>query len=339
MKFGAHFLPTYVPELDGPLTEFYRRMFEQIEELERLGFDRAWVTEHHFGDYGGAIPHPPTFLSAVACRTSRIRLGVAIAVLPLNNPVYLAESYGMVDVVSNGRLDFGIGKGSEPIEYVRFGARREEATQRMTEGTEILRQAWSDEPVNFHGEFFDYDNVRVLPKPVQRPHPPIWVGATRTEETFRWAGENGFNLMTIPFVHPTIGALHGLVETYRAALGRAAHDSATRQVLAKFHIYVSDSLEQGIREASPYMKNYSAIHAAVDPNRKLTNRDIVLDMERGFIIVGDPQRCIDTIRRWHEEAGLTTFSFTFHFGGMPQEMALKNIRLFAERVMPALEGV
>ena len=94
-----------------------------------------------------------------------------------------------------------------------------------------------------------------------------------------------------------------------------------------------------MREASPYMKNYSAIHAAVDPNRKLTHRDIASDMERGFIIVGDPQRCIDTIRRWQEEAGLTTFSFTFHFGGMPQEMALKNIRLFAERVMPALDGV
>ena len=96
MKFGAHFLPTYVPELDGPVTEFYRRIFDQIEELERLGFDRVWVTEHHFGDYGGSIPHPPTFLSAVACRTSRIRLGVAVAVLPLNNPLCLAESYGMV---------------------------------------------------------------------------------------------------------------------------------------------------------------------------------------------------------------------------------------------------
>lgn len=337
MKFGAHYLPTYVPELDGPLPEFYRRMFEQVEELERLGFNRAWVTEHHFGDYGGSIPHPPTFLSAVACRTSRIRLGVAVAVLPLNNPVSLAESYGMVDVVSNGRLDFGIGKGSEPIEYLRLGARREESTQRMTEGAEVLRQAWSDEPVNFHGKFFDYDNVPVLPKPVQRPHPPIWVGATRTEETFRWAGEKGFHLMTIPFVHPTMQALRALVEIYRGALRGAGHDATSRQILAKFHIYVSDSLERAIREAAPYMKNYSAIHAAVDPNRKLTRRDIVSDMERGFIIVGDPQRCIDTIRRWQAEVGLTTFSFTFHFGGMPQEMALKNIRLFAERVMPTLE--
>jgi alkanesulfonate monooxygenase SsuD/methylene tetrahydromethanopterin reductase-like flavin-dependent oxidoreductase (luciferase family) len=79
MKFDAHYLPTYVPDLDGPMTEFYRRMFEQIEELERLGFDRVWVTEHHFSHYGGSIPHPPTFLSAVARTTRRIRLGVALA--------------------------------------------------------------------------------------------------------------------------------------------------------------------------------------------------------------------------------------------------------------------
>ena len=111
MKFGAHYLPTYVPDLDGPYPEFYRRMFEQAEELDKLGFDHIWVTEHHFGDYGGSIPHPPTFLSAVARGTRRIRLGVAISVLPLHNPVEVAESYAMVDVISNGRLDFGVGKG------------------------------------------------------------------------------------------------------------------------------------------------------------------------------------------------------------------------------------
>src|SRR5262245_63786904 len=107
MKFGAHFLPTHMPELDGPVSQFYQRIFEQIESLERLGFDRVWITEHHFGDYGGSIPHPPAFLAAIACKTSRIRLGVAVAVLPLNNPIHLAESYGMVDVLSNGRVDFG----------------------------------------------------------------------------------------------------------------------------------------------------------------------------------------------------------------------------------------
>jgi alkanesulfonate monooxygenase SsuD/methylene tetrahydromethanopterin reductase-like flavin-dependent oxidoreductase (luciferase family) len=339
MKFGTHILPTYMPELEGALPSFYRQMFDQIAEVEKLGFDHAWVTEHHFGGYGGTLPHPPTFLSAVACQTSRIRLGVAVAVLPLHNPVELAEHYAMADVISNGRLDFGIGKGSEPVEYRKFGASRDEATQRFRESAEIIRQAWSDAPVNFSGEFYNYENVNILPKPVQRPHPPIWVGATRSEETFRWAGVMGYDVMTLPFVHPSTEALRDLVKLYRDELAAAGHDFVGRQVLGKFHIYVSDSFERGMREAAPFMKNYSDLHAAADPARKLTNRDIGADMARGFIIVGDPQRCSDTIQRWHEEAGITNFSGTFHFGGMPQEMALKNIRLFAERVMPALEDL
>ena len=337
MKFATHILPTYMPELDGSLPHFYRCMYEQIIEVEKLGFDQAWVTEHHFSGYGGNLPHPPTFLAAVAQMTSRIRLGVAIAVLPLHNPLDLAESYAMVDVMSNGRLDFGVGKGSEPVEYRKFGASRDEATQRFTESANIIRQAWSDQPINFRGEFYNCENVNILPKPVQRPHPPIWVGATRTEETFRWAGKQGFDLMTVPFVHPTTAALLDLVKMYRDELACAGHDFVRREVLGKFHIYVSDSFERGMREAAPFMKNYSDLHAAADPNRKLTNRDIGSDMARGLIIVGDPERCSDTIQRWHEEGGITIFSGTFHFGGMPQEMALKSIRLFAERVMPALK--
>jgi alkanesulfonate monooxygenase SsuD/methylene tetrahydromethanopterin reductase-like flavin-dependent oxidoreductase (luciferase family) len=143
--------------------------------------------------------------------------------------------------------------------------------------------------------------------------------------------------MTIPFVHPAADRLYGLVRIYREELVQAGHETAAREVLGKFHIYVSDSFGQAVKEATPYMENYSAIHRAVDPERKLGNHDLASDMARGFIIVGDPQRCIDTIRRWQEEAGLTTFSGTFHFGGMPQELALRNIRLFAERIMPAFD--
>lgn len=340
MKFGAHYLPTYVPDLDGPAPEFYQRMFEQMEEMDRLGFDHIWVTEHHFGNYGGTIPHPPTFLSAIARTTKRIRLGVAISVLPLHNPLEVAESYAMVDVVSNGRLEFGLGKGSERIEYKRSGVSQEEATGRMKEGAEIIRQAWSDEPVNFRGEFFQYDNVRVLPKPVQRPHPPIWVGCARSKDSFRWAGEKGFNLMTLPYLYPKRGSLEGFTKVYREALAQAGHERAGREILGKFHIYVSNSLDQAVQEATPYLKNYGNVHAAADPERELENvfgRDVASQMAQGFIIAGDPQRCIDAIHHWREQVGLTTMSGTFYFGGMPQELALKNIRLFAERVMPAFQ--
>ena len=111
MQFGAHYLPTYIPALDGPEPEFYRRMFEQMALLDQMGFHQLWVTEHHFHEYGGTIPDPATFLSAVASRTTRIRLGVAIVVLPLHNPLEVAESYAMVDVISGGRLEFGVGRG------------------------------------------------------------------------------------------------------------------------------------------------------------------------------------------------------------------------------------
>jgi len=340
MKFGAHYLPTYVADLDGSVGEFYQRMFSQIEELERLGFDHAWITEHHFGEYGGTVSHPPTFIAAAARTTKRIRLGVAINVLPLHHPLDVAESYAMADVISNGRLEFGVGKGSEPMEYRRLGVAQEEATTRMKEGVEILRQAWSDRPVNFRGEYYRYENVRVLPKPAQRPHPPIWVGCARSEDSFHWAGENGFHLMTLPYLYKTDDILPRLVKIYRDSLVAAGRDPVSHEVLGKFHIYVSTSFDRAVEEATPYLENYLQVHAAHDPERttprQLKVRDAATQLSSGFAIAGDPERCIDTIQKWRDEVGLTTLSGTFHFGGMPQELALKNIRLFAEKVMPRL---
>jgi alkanesulfonate monooxygenase SsuD/methylene tetrahydromethanopterin reductase-like flavin-dependent oxidoreductase (luciferase family) len=339
MKFGAHYLPTYLPDLDGPVTEFYQRMFTQMEEIDRLGYDHIWVTEHHFAMYGGTLPHPPTFLAAIARTTERVRLGVAINVLPLHNPLDVAESYAMVDVISNGRLDFGVGKGSEGHEYKKARVNQAESAGRMFEGVEVIRQAWSNKPVSFSGEFFKYENVPVLPKPVQRPHPPIWVGCARSEDSFEWAGKNGFNLMTLPYLYREPHILPGLVKRYRQGLADSGHDFTKTEVLGKFHIYVSASLDQAIEEAAPYLESYFDVHRAADPERNmggglLTVRDVKTQLAHGFVIAGDPQRCVDTIHKWREEVGLTTISGTFHFGGMPNAMALENIRLFAERVMP-----
>ena len=248
MKFGAHYLPTYIPDLDGSVAEFYQKMFGQMEEMDRLGYDHAWVTEHHFALYGGTLPHPPTFMAAVARTTRRIRLGVAINVLPLHNPIEVAESYAMVDVVSNGRLDFGVGKGSESHEYKKFGVDQKEATGRMYEGVEVMLQAWSDKPVNFAGEYYNYRNVPVFPKPVQRPRPNFWVGCARSEDSFRWAGEHGFHLMTLPYLYREPQMLPGFVKAYRDNLTKAGHDGAKTDILGKFHIYVSDSLESAMPE-------------------------------------------------------------------------------------------
>lgn len=341
MKFGAHYLPTYVPDLDGPLPQYYQTMFTQMEEMDQLGYDHIWVTEHHFAYYGGTLPHPPTFMAAIARTTKQIRLGVAINVLPLHNPLDVAESYAMVDVISNGRLDFGVGKGSESHEYKKFGVDQKEATGRMYEGVEVMLQAWSDKPVNFKGEFYNYQNVPVFPKPVQRPHPNFWVGCARSEDSFRWAGEHGFHLMTLPYLYREPQMLPDFVKTYRENLAKTGHDAGKADILGKFHIYVASSLNDAVREAEPYLINYFDVHKAADPDRLerglLTQRDARTQLEQGFVLAGDPKRVADTIRKWRDEVGLTAISGTFHFGGMPQELTMKNIRLFADKVMPELK--
>ena len=334
MQFGAHYLPTYIPSLDGPAPEFYRRMFEQMEVLDQVGFHQVWVTEHHFHEYGGTIPAPATFLSVVASRTTRIRLGVAIVILPLHNPLEVAESYAMVDVISGGRLNFGIGRGT-PIELEYVGIGYEDSVLRLREGTEIIRQGWSGETLDFSGKLFNYKGVRLLPKPVQQPHPPIWVAASRSDDTYRWAGEQGFHLLTLPYMYePEV--LRNAIDHYREALVQAGHDPSTREVLGKFHIYVTGSERQAVAEAGPYLHNYWRVADAQHLGRTAARRlQATEQIARGNVIAGDPQRCIDIIRRWRDALGLTVVSGTFYFGGMPQDMALRNIRRFAAEVMPA----
>ena len=335
MRFGAHYLTTYVPELDGSGTEFYRRMLEQIQELDTLGYDDVWVTEHHFHEYGGMIPDPATFLSAAATRTSRIHLGIAIVILPLHNPLKVAESYAMVDVISNGRLEFGIGRGNPP-ELEAFNVPVAEGAMRFRESWEVIEQAWSKDCIDFQGESFAAHGVRVLPKPVQRPHPTVWVAAHRSDDTFRWAGAKGFHLMTLPYSHDP-AVLGEQIDIYREARSGAGHDPATAEVLGKFHIYVADSDAAAEREASQYLSNYYRVSDSKGSveRRRPVRAEFRQQLAAGTIIAGDPARCIDHIHSWKERLGLTTVSGTFHFGGMPQELALKNIRTFAEKVVPA----
>ena len=334
MKFAAHYLPTYIAALDGPAPEFYRRMFEQMELLDQVGFHQVWVTEHHFHEYGGTIPDPATFLSAVASRTSRIRLGIAIVVLPLHNPIEVAESYAMVDVISGGRLDFGVGRGT-PSELDQFGIGYEDSVLRLREGTEIIRQGWAGETVDFTGTLFNYQGVRILPKPVQQPHPPVWVAASRSDDTYRWAGEKGFHLLTLPYMYAP-EALRRSIDHYREALVKAGHDPSTREVLGKFHIYVTGSEREAVKEAGPYLHHYWTLADAQNRVGSAARQTRAQDqIARGNVIAGDPPRCIDIIRRWRDALGLTVVSGTFYFGGMPQEMALRNIRRFAAEVMPA----
>src|SRR5581483_7849946 len=163
-------LPTYFPEVDGDVGDYMRRWIGFLAGCDELGFDSLWCNEHHFNAYGGILPSTPMMLSALAQRTNRVMLGTSIVVLPLHNPIEVAEQFAMVDLMSGGRVALGIGRGFVTYDYEVHGVSYEESQARTTEGLEVILKAWQDGPFSHNGMFHRFEHVDVWPKPEQRPH-------------------------------------------------------------------------------------------------------------------------------------------------------------------------
>ena len=172
----------------------YRDYIDYVHEAEKLGFGSVFIVEHHFTGFG-QISASLNLLSYLAATTSRIRLGTAVVVLPWHNPVLVAEQAATLDLLSNGRLDFGVGKGYRDYEFAGFCVPPAEATERFDEAMEVIRKAWSThDRFSHHGKRWHYENIVVEPAPVQQPHPPFWLGAG-SEESIRRAAREGYNLL------------------------------------------------------------------------------------------------------------------------------------------------
>jgi probable F420-dependent oxidoreductase len=185
---------TPVGDNQGGDSQGYRDYINYVREAEDLGFDSVFVVEHHFTGVG-QVSASLGLLSYLAGCTTRIRLGTAVVVLPWHNPVLVAEAAATVDLLSNGRLDFGVGKGYRDVEFNGFCVPMDEATERFDEAIEVIRKAWnSTGRFSHHGKRWNYDNIVVEPAPVQRPHPPFWLGAG-SEDSIRRAAREGYNLL------------------------------------------------------------------------------------------------------------------------------------------------
>ena len=163
-----------------------RDALEQIALADQLGLDEVWLGEHRFSRHG-LLSGFFTFAGHVAARTTRLRIGTAVVVLPLHNPILVAEELAMLDVLSGGRLEVGIGSGYQRQEFEGIGVDMEESRERFREATEVIRQAWTEEKLTFHGKYTQVDNLWVIPKPLQKPHPPLYVAISTSPETVEWA--------------------------------------------------------------------------------------------------------------------------------------------------------
>ena len=218
----------------------YRNFIDYVLLAEELGYDSVFLVEHHFTGVG-QVSASLNLLSYLAGRTSRIRLGTAVVVLPWHNPVLLAEQVATLDLVSGGRVDFGVGKGYRDAEFSGFGIPIEEATERYDEALEVLRKAWTSEGrFSHHGKRWHFDDIVVEPRPTQQPHPPFWMGAG-SFESIRRAARDGFNLLL-----DQIGSIDLTIErvaAYRAeweACGRRPYQAAQVGVTRGLHIVTSE---------------------------------------------------------------------------------------------------
>ncbi len=335
MRFYINILTTYFPEIDPPHDVYYRQILEQVALAEELGWECFMFNEHHFLGYGGLVPNPAVLLAAAAARTSRIRLGPCIAILSLRHPLQTAEDYAMVDAMSGGRLEFGIGSGNTALDYAVFGIPEGEAKERMEETLAVILKAWSSERFSHQGKYWRFDDLALYPRPVQRPHPPIWVAGT-SAQTLSWAGRKGYDIMTVGHPHPPEKVRAG-VEAWKKGLAEGGHDSGKRR--CQFHVrtHVGERSDKAREAAAAAVTRYDAI-SRIGRKSSLAetdNYDWQGMLATGRNLYGDPEECVRIIHNALKHYEFDTLTTTFNFGGIPHEAITRSMRLFAREVMPA----
>lgn len=336
MHFYINILTTYYSDIDPPYDVYYQQILEQIELAEELGWECFMFNEHHFLGYGGLVANPAVLLATAAARTSKIRLGPCIAILPLRHPLHTAEDYAMVDAISGGRLEFGIGSGNTEMDYRVFGVTRDNDRERSAEALEVILKVWSNEHSSHKGKFWEFEELTLYPRPVQQPHPPIWVAGT-SAQGLGWAGRQGYHIMTVGHPHPPEKVRPG-VEAWIAGLVEAGLSPGSRH--CQFHVrtHVNESAQRAKEIGMAAVAHYDEISRI--GRRSLTAPPAQYDWDMmlatGRNNYGNPDQVIQGIRNAAKHYYFDTLTTTFNYGGIPHGEIKKSMRLFAKEVMPAL---
>ena len=341
--------------------EAFAEAFRIAEIAEDYGLDGVWLAERHFAGprrptdpMGAGIPSiasvPLVLASAIAARTTRLRIGTGVSVLPLCHPIRLAEEAATVDQISQGRLDFGIGRSGFPRAYAGYGIPYEESRERFQEALDVILKAWTQERFSHAGKYFTCHDLGVVPRPYQQPHPPIWVAAT-TKETFPMVGSMGFPLVTglrgfdVPQVAQHLSA-------YRRARQEAGH-AGNGGVYLRIPIYVAETAEQAYTEPQDStLRSYRRLadnfarsvgNEGTTTSEERAERATRLsqvsydDLLRDRLAYGTPDMVVERLRQLREELGLSGVIMESNVGGyIPLERVLNSIRLYAQEVAPKL---
>jgi alkanesulfonate monooxygenase SsuD/methylene tetrahydromethanopterin reductase-like flavin-dependent oxidoreductase (luciferase family) len=342
MNFGT-FLLMQSPSARSS-EEIYARAIDIAQAAESLGFGNVWLAEHHFSTYG-YVSRPAQLASFLAAKTSRIRVGTAVIVVPLHHPLVVAEEIATLDLVSGGRLDVGLGRGYQHYEFERFGLELESGRARWEESIDIILKAFEGRPFSYAGKLFKIPETTVFPQPVQKPRPPIWITA-QSPDSVEGAVRRGFNVLTGGFGVP----LERMAE-FRRLFDRVVAEvkpPAPLKVGVQRAVYVTESLADAraaaeearwnMRVTLSLRNHYERVEhgrAVAVPAPKEPDVDDLLDR---FLVIGTPDTVIRQITRIREAVGITHFNCSFWFGDLEHARVLRSMELFSREVMPAFRG-
>ena len=337
MEFGVF------TEFESPAGMSHATAFDeslaQMKAAEDFGLDAVWLAEIHFQKDRSVLASPLIIAAALAACTRRIKIGIAVQVLPLSHPLRLAEDVATVDHLSKGRLEFGIGRSGLPGHYQGFNIPYSESRERFLETLEILSKAWTQDRFTHEGKYFQFRDVCAMPKPYQKPHPPIRMAAT-SEETYPLVGRMGLPLFVAPRTISILD-LERFIAGYDEGWTAAGHPGRG-DVALSMPVYVADTDRQARDEAeASTMHFFRAISQALRASER--QRAVVerlqeisyADVLREQAIYGSPGAVADRLLALRERLPFSSFSAWMNCGGqIPHERVLRSMRLFTERVAP-----
>jgi probable F420-dependent oxidoreductase len=333
MKFGL-----YSSIANPPRGEHLDRCIDEViaeaQLAEANGFDSCFFGEHH-QDADGFLPSPLIVASAVAARTTRLRVGTSVILLPLHHPVHVAEDVITLDLVSKGRVTLGVGIGYQPADFRAFNVPMEHRMTIFEESIEILRRCWAGEPFSYHGKHYTLDNVQIRPRPFQPSGPPLWIGAS-VPAAARRAGRVADGFVGTPST--SLENATRLAEIYTHAAREAGRQP---EVIQMRDAWVAPTRAEAEQVYGPhvmtayryYWENRLAEFRNLSADAQFTLESLAPDR----LVLGDPETCVREFQRWQKATGASTFLLRLrhaHSGGPPHDRIMAAIRLFGERVLP-----
>jgi alkanesulfonate monooxygenase SsuD/methylene tetrahydromethanopterin reductase-like flavin-dependent oxidoreductase (luciferase family) len=320
----------------------YRTFADSLEQIvlaEEYGFETTLVSEHHLVE-NGYFPAPMVTGGAIAMRTKRMRIGSGVLLLPLYEPLHVAEHGTILDVISQGRFTLGLGQGYRKEEFEAFHVPLGERPGRMREGVEAIRALWTQPVASYRGKHFNYENVTLRPLPTQKPHPPIWIAAKRRKavELAAAVGDAWFADPITP-----LAVLKQRMEEYKAARRKAGQSDSAFEFPLMREVYCAETDEQAWKDAwEPLLYIYREYlewgHMLDERGEPVAPEDErALDLLRGRFIVGSPETCIRECETYRRELGATNLVMRMKAPGLPAASVMNSIRLWGEKVMPHIQ--